>query len=235
MLQQPLVDVSPSLNRCLIFGVMLNVVSTRSCPVALLALVLCVAGCSSGGGKQSTSTTSSSTIHVPPTSPVLRHAVLAGCHCDPALRLSFDYPPSLHLYPIHVDEHYLQIVGYVSNRNLHNPCHPLPNGGECGMPLDRLSNDGVLVEWSFDILMSPIGSGLGAPASNAVVNGHPAEVTTTSAYSACTPLGAARTITARVTLSESEILSMFACLGPGARSEEPAVLSMLHSVHVTAA
>jgi hypothetical protein len=204
----------------------------RSYVVGLVALVFCVSACSSGGGKQSASTTSAR--HVSTTPSVLRHVSLVGCHCTPGLRLSFDYPQSLHVYPIHVDEHYVQIVGYVSNRNLRNPCRTLPSGGECGYPLDSLSDGGVLVQWSFAVPAGGIDIPLReAPGTQTVVDGRPAKVASQSGASACPPLGGVRIVTAVIGLGGSQTLDMSACLGRGALSEESAVLAMLRSVRIS--
>ena len=203
----------------------------------LVILVLCVAGCSGGAGKRSTPTTSASTRQVSAPSTAMRHASLADCECAGGWRVSFDYPQSLDVDPIHVDEHYVQIVGYVSNRKLHDPCRVLPNGKECGFPLEKLSNGGVLVQWSFAVPVMGVGNGFrDAPGAPTVVNGRPAKLSTSSASSSvCTRLGGVRTVVAVIGLPQSETVDMLACLGTRASSEASAVSAMFRSVRVNKA
>ena len=140
--------------------------------------------------------------------------------------ISFDYPARLHVDAIPVNEHYVQIIGYVSNERLHPPCTTTHSAGgttvECGMPVRHLSPGGVLVTWSFDV--APGGGRdltSATPGTATVVAGRPAKLYITSdpttVNNDCYGLGAARFMRAivRPPRAQSATLFMLACLDRG--------------------
>jgi hypothetical protein len=206
----------------------------------MLAVAFVLAGCSGGaahhGAAPTTGRSSSSSLPTASLTAGVRHASLAG--------ITFDYPSHLHVDPIPVDEHYVQIIGYVSNERLHPPCTTTHIAGEtttrCGMPVKHLSPGGVLVAWSFNVapgggrdLMSSM------PGVATVVAGRPAKLyiasNPTTVNNDCYGLGAARFVKASVRPpgANNATLFMLACLDRRALSQQPAIVAMLNSVRFT--
>jgi hypothetical protein len=161
--------------------------------------------------------------------------------------VSFDYPTRFHFDPITTNEHYITIIGYVSNQQVHQPCTTTngPSGGistQCGMPLTHMTPGGVLVVWS--LAVPPGGSGnlvSAMPGTPRIVGGHAARVNITSAgaalNTACVGIGGVRTIEAHLVIKAGgdgdSTLNMLACLDRNALAEQSAVLAMLDSVRFT--
>jgi hypothetical protein len=166
----------------------------------------------------------------------MRHVSLHG--------VSFDYPRRFHFDPITTNEHYITIIGYVSNQRVHQPCTTTNDAGvittRCGMPLTHMTPGGVLVVWS---AAAPPASGLmsALPGTLRTVGGHAAKVSITSAGAAmdtsCVGIGGVRAIEAHVVIKAGEdggsTLNMLACFDRNSLAEQAAVLAMLDSVRFT--
>jgi hypothetical protein len=159
--------------------------------------------------------------------------------------ISFEYPAGLHVDRIPVDEHYTQIIGYVSNEHLHQPCATTQDTTgtttRCGWPLEHLSPGGVLVTWSFSLAPGRPTSSLMSvvPGAATVVDGRPAKLYITSeagtVASDCYGLGAAVFVEGivRPPGANNAPLFMRACLGRRALGAQRAIVAMLKSVRFT--
>jgi hypothetical protein len=208
------------------------------CSLAVLVTATSVGcACSSGRPHAKSRPPAASTESTVPTSATsIRHGSLEG--------VSFDYPTWLRLDPMRVDEHYTQIIGYLSNQALRNPCHTTAGATYCGMPLHSLRADGVLVEISEHVPMLGFGNLVRQmPGTLRTIGGRAAKVWVISSSKPfsdprCFDLGAARAIDGSIRVQGNArgdtTLDVLVCIGPRSVAEQQAALAVINSIRVAA-
>jgi hypothetical protein len=149
--------------------------------------------------------------------------------------LTFEHPQSWTEARYPESFTFSDLIAYVSNNRLHNPCTTTDFSGvvttTCAEPIPRLGPGGVLVSWS------NIGyphTGPEIPHPNLTIDGRPAHLSVTQPGD-CARLGAQETVTVDIARPVDNHYEMVACLrDPGVAGNETLVRQMLASVRISA-
>jgi hypothetical protein len=128
-----------------------------------------------------------------------------------------------------------RVLGFLSTEALHDPCTITPNSLSCGLPLDRLKPDGVLIEFSSGVRLGIRRQRPGETAR--LVAGTPATVaqgpaTSRQPMNGCTTLGGQYevrvTIDAHPVAPDGNVLELWACFsGPNTTAARQQFATML--------
>ena len=197
--------------------------------------VLVVAGCSGHPGRNGSvattlPTSAASTLRPTTTTSVATQRFVAATDFG----LTFDHPRVWSESRYRNSSSFSDLIVYVSNTKLHDPCTTTHVAGEvttiCGDPVTRLASGGVLVSWS------NIGyphTGPEIPHPNMTIDGRPAHVSV-SEPGDCARLGAQETMTVDIARPIGNHYEMVACLrAPGVTRDEALIRQMLTSVRIS--
>ena len=191
--------------------------------------VLFVASCSSGHGHSSTVPTTRRPTEAPAEAPgglsLQRFSGNVGS-------LTFSHPRRWHETKYTMVSSFSDLIVYLSNAPLHDPCSTLGSTTTCGRPLARLHPGDVLVTWS-NIGFPHTGPEI--PHPDTTIGGQPADLEIARpGGGTCTGLGQDETVTADIARPHGNHYEMVACLrGPNLARNEALVRQMLASTHVT--
>jgi hypothetical protein len=198
--------------------------------VCVIAGVAFVTACSSGHGHSTTPTTRKPTVNSAPTVPTTGLSLQRFSGNDGTL--SFSHPRTWRETRYTRVSSFSDLIVYLSNAPLHDPCRT--NGGTttCGWPLTKLHPGDVLVSWS-NIGFPHTGPEI--PHPNTTIGGQPAAVHVSRAGNGmCTGLGQNETVTADIARPRGNHYEMVACLrGPNLTRNEAFVREMLASTRVS--
>ncbi len=124
------------------------------------------------------------------------------------------------------------LIVYLSNAPLHDPCTTIGGTTTCGRPLAKLRPGDVLVSWN-NVGFPHVGPEI--PHPNTTIGGQPADLEATRPGDGmCTSLGQDETVTADIARPQGNHYEMVACLrGPNLARNEALVRQMLASTRVT--
>ncbi len=127
---------------------------------------------------------------------------------------------------------FTDLIVYLSNAPLHDPCTRIGGTTTCGRPLAKLRPSDVLVSWE-NVGFPHTGPEI--PRANTTIGGQPAELEVARPGDGmCTGLGQTESMTADIARPQGNHYEMVACLrGPNVTRDEALVRQMLASTRVT--
>jgi hypothetical protein len=191
-----------------------------------------LAACSSGGGRSSRPTTQSPATNTTTSTIGVSLRRFSGNLGT----LRFSHPRAWREQYYAWDSSFIDVIVYLSNRTLRNPCTTRTDSAgvttSCGRPLAALRPGDVLVTWQ------NVGyphTGPEIPHPNTTISGQSADVEVARpGDSQCAGLGQDETMTADIARPQGNHYEMVACLrGPNLSRNEAFVRQMLVSTRVT--
>ena len=148
--------------------------------------------------------------------------------------MSFEYPSTWNAAKLEYFSSMSRLIVYLSTSPLSEPCESEGNAVTCGMPVDQLEPDGVLVSWFLYELPGPAPSPIPNPSAVAVeIGGRPATVTQEVPSSPCADIGGEQELYARIDVPNApgNYVEMDACVrGPNFELTGAVIAAMLVSV-----
>jgi hypothetical protein len=145
--------------------------------------------------------------------------------------VAFDYPANWNAAHFQIASSHIQAIVFLSTESLSDPCRHSANAIECGSPVERLAENGVLVDWShWDFMGWDLDTAKG---ESAQVDGRNAKVDWSSAVSqACARLGGGAEMVTSIEIPDApgNWIEMRACVrGPAYDATKASLEAMIAS------